>query len=62
MAAFFAKTWFLWYAFAVMVITRWFHVAAGDVESELQLDENADPPRLQSVEVFPVVGQRSQSE
>jgi hypothetical protein len=65
MAAFFTKTWFLWYAFAVLFITRWFNVAAGDVESEIQLsdgDESTDPPRLQSIEVLSVVGRRSQSE
>jgi hypothetical protein len=35
MATFFTKTWFLWYAFAVVVIMRWFHVAGGDAESEV---------------------------
>jgi len=60
MAAFFAKTWFLWYTFAVLFIMRWFHVTARDVESEVSLphrDESADPSRFQSVEALPVVGQ-----
>jgi hypothetical protein len=42
MAAFFAKTWFLWYALAVVIITRWFHVAASDVESDVSIHEDAD--------------------
>jgi hypothetical protein len=37
MAAFFAKTWGLWYAFAVILIMRWFRVAAGDVQWETQI-------------------------
>jgi len=55
MAAFFAKTWFLWYAFAVMIITRWFHVAAGDIESEFQVPQRnqiADSTFLEPLEVF----------
>jgi hypothetical protein len=36
MAAFFAKTWFFWYAFAVFIIMRWFHVTAPDVEPDIQ--------------------------
>ena len=35
MAAFFAKTWFLWYAFAVVIIMRWFHVAGWDAEADV---------------------------
>ena len=27
MAAFFAKTWFLWWMVAVVIVMRWFHVA-----------------------------------
>jgi hypothetical protein len=42
MAAFFAKTWFLWYAFTVVIIMRWFHVAASDVESDVQIPHPAD--------------------
>jgi hypothetical protein len=47
MAAFFAKTWFLWYAFAVVIIMRWFHVAALDSESDDRATrrvENPNPP------------------
>jgi hypothetical protein len=42
MAAFFAKTWFLWYACAVVIITRWFHVAGSDIEPEVQVHHPAD--------------------
>jgi hypothetical protein len=34
MAVLFAKTWFLWWAFAVVIITRWFSVAADDDPSK----------------------------
>ena len=34
MAAFFAKTWFLWYALAVVTIGRWFRVAGTREEDE----------------------------
>jgi hypothetical protein len=39
MVALFAKTWFFWYAFAVVIIMRWFHVAASDVESDIQVPD-----------------------
>ncbi len=34
MAAFFAKTWFLWWMLAVVIVMRWFHVAGVDVIEE----------------------------
>jgi hypothetical protein len=42
MVAFFAKTWFLWYAFAVVIIMRWFHVTASDVASDVRTHHRAD--------------------
>jgi hypothetical protein len=47
MATFFAKTWFLWYALAVLIIMRWFHVASANRESEVPVhhrDESEAPP------------------
>jgi hypothetical protein len=42
MAAFFAKTWFLWYAVAALIIMRWFHVTSSDVESDVQVLHRVD--------------------
>lgn len=49
MAAFFAKTWFLWYAIAVVIIMRWFHVAASDKEPEpdVQIHDRAGAPNAE---------------
>jgi hypothetical protein len=46
MVTFFTKTWFLWYAFAVVVITRWFHVAAEDGKLQVPSPraDNSDLP------------------
>jgi hypothetical protein len=41
MAAFFAKTWFLWWALAVVIITRWFRVAADDDPSKERESEHS---------------------
>jgi hypothetical protein len=46
MAAFFARTCFLWYALAVLIIMRWFHVASANRESEVpvhRMDESEAP-------------------
>jgi len=46
MLAFFAKTWFLWWSFAVVVILRWFQVAAAaneQGESDLIPEPNQEP-------------------
>jgi len=43
MAAFFAKTWFLWYAFAVVIIMRWFHVAASDAAPDADSPQRPAP-------------------
>jgi hypothetical protein len=45
MAAFFAKTWFLWYALAVVIVMRWFHVTASDVETDVPVPHRADVTR-----------------
>jgi hypothetical protein len=43
MADFFARTWVLWYAFAAVIIMRWFHVAASsDVEPDVQRADAAN--------------------
>jgi hypothetical protein len=49
MAVFFAKTWFLWYAFAVVVIMRWFHVAAPDVETEVPAPQRGDVTHAEKI-------------
>jgi hypothetical protein len=43
MAVFFAKTWFLWWAFAIVIITRWFHVAAADDPRKERASEPSIP-------------------
>jgi hypothetical protein len=34
MTLFIEKTWFLWWMFAVVLILRWFHVSALDIDAE----------------------------
>ncbi len=41
MATFFANTWFLWWMVAVVIVVRWFHVAAVDEIEEQQLPARA---------------------
>jgi hypothetical protein len=47
MAVFFAKTWFLWWALAVVIITRWFRVAAADDPLKERASERS-PARMES--------------
>lgn len=41
MAEFFTNTWFLWWMLAVIIIVRWFHVAAVDDSEEQPLPTRA---------------------
>jgi hypothetical protein len=42
MAELFTKTWFLWWALAVVIITRWFRVAADDDPSKEREAEHSN--------------------
>jgi hypothetical protein len=50
MAEFFSKTWFLWWAIAVVVIVRWFQVAAPETPSI----PVPPPPRKDAVPTHPI--------
>jgi hypothetical protein len=34
MTLFIEKTWFVWWMFAIVLILRWFHVSAVDIDAE----------------------------
>ncbi len=44
MVQFIGKTWFLWWALAVVVILRWFSVVSADFESEILDSSFHDQP------------------
>jgi hypothetical protein len=41
MELFIEKTWFIWWAFAVVAILRWFHVSSANVRLDEETPQNA---------------------